>query len=115
ELKAVFLVGRTPATPAFGKMPIFNFAELLNIADLADAPLPRRAIDIDLAALVYTSGSTGRPKGVMLTHQNMVSTTTSINAYLQNTSDDIILNVLSLAFGYGLYQILTAFQVCATV
>ena len=69
-------------------------------------PPQKRAIDVDLAALLYTSGSTGSPKGVMLTHFNMVSSSRSISTYLQNTSDDIILNVLPLSFGYGLFQVL---------
>lgn len=77
---------------------------------------PRRQnIDIDLAALIYTSGSTGNPKGVMLTHLNMVSAATSITTYLENRQDDIILNVLPLAFDYGLYQVLMGFKVGATV
>jgi long-chain acyl-CoA synthetase len=72
-------------------------------------------IDIDLASLVYTSGSTGTPKGVMLTHLNMVSAANSITQYLENTSDDIILDTLPLAFDYGLYQVLMAFKCGATV
>jgi acyl-CoA synthetase (AMP-forming)/AMP-acid ligase II len=76
---------------------------------------PGRSIDVDLAALVYTSGSTGHPKGVMLTHLNIVSAATSITTYLENTSDDIILNVLPLSFDYGLYQVLMAFKVGATL
>src|SRR5581483_6466806 len=73
------------------------------------------AIDVDLATLIYTSGSTGQPKGVMATHANMVAAATSINTYLGNTAEDVILNVLPLAFDYGLYQILLAFQVGARV
>ena len=73
------------------------------------------SIDVDLATLIYTSGSTGQPKGVMCSHRSMVAVTNSINAYLKNTYDDIILNVLPLAFGYGLYQLFLAAQVGATV
>jgi len=76
---------------------------------------PRRGIDIDLAAIIYTSGSTGRPKGVMCTHLNMVSASTSITQYLENVPEDIIINVLPLSFDYGLYQVLMAFQVGATL
>ena len=65
--------------------------------------------------LIYTSGSTGFPKGVMMTHQNVVAAAGSITAYLENTADDIILNVLPISFDYGLYQILMAFQVGATM
>jgi len=78
-------------------------------------PLPKTAIDMDLAALVYTSGSTGKPKGVMLTHLNMVSAANSITTYLENTANDIILNVLPLAFDYGLYQLLMSFKTGATL
>jgi len=71
--------------------------------------------DTDLAALIYTSGSTGEPKGVMLTHRNITSAAEAISGYLGNTSDDVILNALPLAFTYGLGQITTAFCVGATV
>ena len=68
-------------------------------------PFPR-LIDQDLAALIYTSGSTGEPKGVMSTHINMISAASSIIEYVQNTPDDIILDVLPLSFDYGLYQVI---------
>lgn len=77
-------------------------------------PLPR-IIDIDLAALIYTSGSTGNPKGVMMTHHNMVAAATSISTYLENTSSDIILNVLPMSFDYGLYQLLMAMSFGGTL
>jgi amino acid adenylation domain-containing protein len=77
--------------------------------------LPCTAIDRDLASLIYTSGSTGQPKGVMLTHANTVAVETSIATYLENTADDVLLNTLPLAHGYGLSQILTAFYVGARV
>ena len=69
----------------------------------------------ELAALVYTSGSTGRPKGVMLSHRNMTVAAASICTYLENRPDDVILNVLPLAFTYGLGQVTTAFHTGATV
>jgi long-chain acyl-CoA synthetase len=72
-------------------------------------------VDPDLAALVYTSGSSGRPKGVMLTHRNMISAAAAICAYLENTADDVILNVLPLSFTYGLGQVTTAFHSGATL
>jgi long-chain acyl-CoA synthetase len=76
---------------------------------------PQRNIDLDLAALIYTSGSTGRPKGVMATHLNMVSAATSITTYLENVPEDVVINVLPLSFDYGLYQVLMAAQVGATL
>jgi long-chain acyl-CoA synthetase len=80
-----------------------------------DAPPAMPGIDVDLAMLVYTSGSTGFPKGVMMTHQNVVAAATSITTYLENTPDDIILNVLPISFDYGLYQVLMAIKVGATL
>ncbi|TSE10958.1 AMP-binding protein [Mesorhizobium intechi] len=75
-----------------------------------DAPPARRCIDIDLAAIIYTSGSTGEPKGVMLTHRNMMTACASIASYLELAEDEVILNVLPLAFDYGLYQMIMAFR-----
>jgi acyl-CoA synthetase (AMP-forming)/AMP-acid ligase II len=51
----------------------------------------------------------------MLTHLNMVSASESVISYLENNSDDIILNVLRVSYSYGLYQVLTAFFVGGTV
>lgn len=72
---------------------------------------PYKNIDIDLAAIVYTSGSTGEPKGVMLTHSNMIAALESINAYLGNTHQEVILSALPLSFDYGLYQMIMAISV----
>jgi long-chain acyl-CoA synthetase len=72
-------------------------------------------IDLDLAAIIYTSGSIGYPKGVMSAHYNMVAAIRSITQYLENIEEDVILNILPLSFDYGLYQILMAFSVGATV
>lgn len=81
------------------------------LADGNARPVPKAAtIDIDLAALIYTSGSSGEPKGVMLTHRNMLTAATSIASYLELRRDDIVMNVLPLAFDYGLYQMILAFR-----
>lgn len=81
------------------------WSEALHAAS-SDRPPERRAIDVDLAAIVYTSGSTGDPKGVMLTHRNMLSAATSIATYLELQEDDVIIDVLPLSFDYGLYQLI---------
>jgi long-chain acyl-CoA synthetase len=91
---------------------------LLPYAFAGDAPsdlAAHNSIDQDLAAIIYTSGSTGDPKGVMLTHLNMVTATNSVSGYLGLQSDDVVLCVLPLAFDYGLYQVLMAFKLGATV
>jgi len=80
-------------------------SETADFDNQKDSQLPH-CIDVDLATLIYTSGSTGEPKGVMATHYNMISAAKSIIQYIDNTQDDVILNVLPLSFGYGLYQVI---------
>lgn len=72
-------------------------------------------IDLDLACLIYTSGSTGDPKGVMSDHSNVDFATSSIISYLGNREDDIVIDVLPLAFDYGLYQLLMVFKFGGTL
>lgn len=72
-------------------------------------------IDLDLACLIYTSGSTGEPKGVMSDHGNIEFVSGSIIEYLQNTENDIVINVLPLSFDYGLYQLLMTFRFGGTL
>ena len=92
---------------------------MLDLEDAAAAaePAPRdsRIIPLDLAALIYTSGSTGQPKGVMATQQNMVFAAESVAEYLRLSSEHRILNVLPLAFDYGLYQLLMSVRMHATL
>jgi long-chain acyl-CoA synthetase len=67
-------------------------------------------IDQDLALLIYTSGSTGKPKGVMLTHAAVRNNARVISGYLNAVPEDVVLCVLPLFFGYGLFQILSGAQ-----
>lgn len=104
---------------ACGGAPAGGDAHWVGFSDLLAAYPPDRprgrTIDIDLACLVYTSGSTGEPKGVMSTHANMVFAASSIIEYLQNTVDDIVIDVLPLSFDYGLYQLLMVFKFSGTL
>lgn len=81
----------------------------------APAPADPGLIPLDLAALIYTSGSTGQPKGVMMTHQSMLFAAGSIAQYLRLGTEERILNVLPLAFDYGLYQLLISVYLGATL
>jgi long-chain acyl-CoA synthetase len=118
SLKAVVLVGKDPrggdgsAAGRFGG-EVAAWDEAL-AAESSETP-PRKAIDIDLAALIYTSGTTGNPKGVMMAHRNIVSASTSITTYLENRESDVVLDVLPLSFDYGLYQVIMAAQYGGTV
>ncbi len=80
------------------------YEEIVN--SIENKTITSKCIDLDLASVIYTSGSTGRPKGVMLSHLNMISAAHSITTYLENSGNDIIINVLPMSFDYGLYQIL---------
>ena len=112
HLRTVIVSGALDEKVVAGLPNVVAFDTALE-GERRDAPPPRRAIDVDLAALIYTSGSTGDPKGVMLTHRNMLTAATSITTYLGNVEDDVILGVLPLAFDYGLYQMIMAFRMGA--
>lgn len=116
HLHTIFVAGRVQAGALIPDvLPAIVLNDVFSRSDLPSHPPTKRCIDVDLAALIYTSGSTGRPKGVMLTHLNIVSAATSITTYLENDAADIILNALPLSFDYGLYQVLMAFKVGATL
>lgn len=76
---------------------------------------PVVSIPLDIAALIFTSGSTGFPKGVTMTHQAMVFARDSIREYLRLGPDERIINLLPLAFDYGLYQLLMSVSLGATL
>lgn len=69
----------------------------------------------DLGCIIWTSGTTGRAKGVMSGHDDMRFAARAIATYLDNTGDDVVFSALPLAFSYGLYQLLTAVTVGATL
>lgn len=100
NLQKVIVLNKEKETPLF-----LDFYEELN-TNLTNLILPPKLIDLDLAAILYTSGSTGEPKGVMLTHQNMVSATHSLNEYLDYRPSDKVLCAIPLSFDYGLYQMI---------
>ena len=77
-------------------------------ADACDAPA-------GLAALLYTSGSTGVPKGVMHSHASMRAACRMVLPTLGLRADDVILCAQPLGFSYGLYQVLMAGVIGATL
>ncbi|MEO8398499.1 MAG: AMP-binding protein [Ignavibacteriaceae bacterium] len=119
ELPKIILIGETSEVSGKIQSKIIVWEEAINnfgekINDYNE-PVNNNVIDYDLAALIYTSGTTGEPKGVMATHFNMLAVSRSIIQYLENCSEDIILNVLPLSFGYGLYQVITSIICGGTV
>ncbi|PYV47489.1 MAG: AMP-dependent synthetase [Acidobacteria bacterium] len=88
--------------------------ELIQRTSSAERP-DSHNIDLDLACLIYTSGTTGESKGVMCDHNNITFVTHSITTYLNNTDNDVVMNVLPLSFSYGLYQLLAMFYIGGTL
>jgi len=60
------------------------------------APAAHTAGPDDLAVLPYTSGTTGHPKGSMLTHSNLLATSTGAAVWHQGSSSVVVLGVLPL-------------------
>lgn len=106
-------VGGVPEGPDVPGVRGFDWQELLSGGDSRAPGLP--IVDQDLGTIIYTSGTTGQPKGVMSLHRDMVFAARAIASYLDNSARDVIFCSLSLAFTYGLYQMLTATLVGATV
>ena len=112
SLQTAILCGKAAADKS-SHAGLVDFSDLANTHSAAAPPCP--SIDVDLACLIYTSGSTGEPKGVMSTHANMVFAAASIIEYLENSADDVVVNVLPLSFDYGLYQLLMTFKFGGTL
>jgi fatty-acyl-CoA synthase len=60
------------------------------------APRAHQAGPDDLAVLPYTSGTTGLPKGCMLTHANLLATSTGGCNWAQTSSESVVLGVLPM-------------------
>jgi|GEM_PF-3372230 len=62
----------------------------------------------DLAALIYTHGPAMTPRGVMVSHANLIHSSTCILDCLGNPGRDIVLDPFPLSTASGLYPVLTA-------
>jgi acyl-CoA synthetase (AMP-forming)/AMP-acid ligase II len=51
----------------------------------------------------------------MSDHSNVIFAASSIIQYLENTANDVVINVLPLSFDYGLYQLLMTFKFGGTL
>lgn len=112
-VSAIIWVGGVPEVPRPAGGRFLDWDRLLAAGSREPAPSPEP--EADLGTIIYTSGTTGSPKGVMCGHADMVFATRAIATYLENSADDVIFCALSLAFTYGLYQLLTAVLVGATL
>lgn len=115
HLRVVYATEPTTSLRAKCRPEHVSFYEAIQGDDHAGIVQQTRKLDRTPAALIYTSGSTGESKGVVLTHLNITFATEIISTYLENSSNDVILNVLSFSHSYGLTQLFTAFRVGATL
>jgi len=88
-------------TPDFVRSPPFNPGrpEIALWKDCIAAGIIPRAHETgpdDLAVLPYTSGTTGLPKGCMLTHSNLLATSSGGCAWSQTSSEAVVLGVLPM-------------------
>ena len=87
--------------PDFVRLPQFDPGHpgILLWKDAIAADIVPRAAEAgadDLAVLPYTSGTTGHPKGCMLTHSNLLATSTGGCAWSQTSSEAVVLGVLPM-------------------
>lgn len=115
DVRLCGIVGGAVEPPAGRDVAMFDLADAAGADTFAPEVRQAGCIDQDLAGLIYTSGSTGEPKGVMLSHLNMVTACNSVSGYLGLRANDVVLCALPLSFDYGLYQVLMAFKLGATV
>jgi long-chain acyl-CoA synthetase len=113
SLGGLIVCGELGAALKNGHARHTDFATI-QASNSADRPQTKN-IDLDLACLIYTSGTTGESKGVMCDHSNITFVAQSIVQYLKNNENDIIMNVLPMAFSYGLYQLMATFCVGGTL
>ena len=102
--------------PAEDQLDHYAVLSLDHIFAGADGSPVRTAVTgADLAFLMYRSCCCGEPRGVMCGHSNVVFACDAMIACLQNTADDIVINVLPFAFDYGLYQLLMVLRCGGTL
>ena len=74
-----------------------------------------QAQDLAPALIIFTSGTTGSPSGILCSRGQVAFAANSIQQRLRYRSDDIIASRLPFSFDYGLYQLLMAMRLGATL
>ncbi len=68
-----------------------------------DGFIPSDGDPAEVAALLYTSGTTGRSKGAMITRRALAHCAKTLAASWHFTADDVLLHVLPVFHGHGLF------------
>lgn len=82
--------------PDFVRAPRSATASWPEALSAGHTPAPHTAGPDDLAVLPYTSGTTGHPKGAMLSHANILATSTGACIWFQGSSEAVVLGVLPM-------------------
>lgn len=98
-----------PTPPA--DVTVVSFEDFVDVGDNKAFPVTPPKPDT-CAVIMYTSGSTGKPKGVVVTHKNVLATT-SIGAFLNDT--DSIVAYLPLAHIFELVTEMGSFGMGVTL
>jgi long-chain acyl-CoA synthetase len=99
------LAGEVPAALAgHARAPAEDAVDLLALMHDAagDPPTPARPTGDDLAVLIYTSGTTGPSKGALLTHRNLLATSSSFRSLIDAGDGDSILGLAPIFHVTGL-------------
>ena len=89
------------------------------LAELEDLPAKHRdfappALE-SVADLIFTTGTTGRPKGVRLTHRNLATAASHINAVIGTSEGDVDVIPIPLYHAFGLGSLRCFLTAGATV
>ena len=97
----VQMTGKPAADAGGGKLRVLAWDEFLKLGDeVPEAELEERLKaqkPDDVCTLIYTSGTTGEPKAVMMTHTNIVWTSSSLLTTLELGAEDVSLSYLPLS------------------
>jgi amino acid adenylation domain-containing protein len=77
--------------PRWGKQVIHLDTDWKAIAEQSGENLLHEATSDNLAYMIYTSGSTGKPKGVLITHRNLVHSTSARVSYYAGPVENFLL------------------------
>lgn len=111
ETEAKLLVGFESEEAQIASLPLKEFAALKESLFAVPAFPKGNAV----ADILFTTGTTGQPKGVPLTFNNEAAAARNINAFIQNTAEDVELLALPISHSFGLGRVRCCLSIGATM